>query len=265
MPPAPPSFKPGSAPLPQPPNPDYPPKSEFPAAPTEQYRAQSYEPPPGYGPPQSYEAQQGYGPPQGYEPPPGYGPPSGYGSPPGYVQPGHQQPPPPPRRSKAPMVLLLLAVTLLLCGGVATAGVLVVRNVTDRAKEALPDLPQLPSAAPEIPNLPTDLPSLPGNAPDVTGRKITVTYEVSGTGQASQILYVEKLGDTPKRLQNVDLPWKLTTEMDTPALVSVVAMRVGTTEQTISCRALVDGAEVKQRTSSSSTVATASCTHFAIE
>lgn len=248
LPPAPPSFKPGSAPLPQPPNPDYPPTSEFPAAPTEHYRVQSYEPPPGYGPPQAYE------------PPPGYGPP------PGYAQPGYQQPPPPPpRRSKTPMVLLVLAITLLLCGGVATAGVLFVRNVTDRAKEALPELPQLPSAAPQIPDLPTELPSLPGNVPDVTGRKITVTYEVKGTGQASQILYTEKLGAPPKRLQDVNLPWKITTEMETPALVSVVAMRVGASEGTIECRALVDGAEVKQRTSSPSNVATATCTHFAIE
>ncbi|MBM2619212.1 hypothetical protein JIG36_27035 [Actinoplanes sp. LDG1-06] len=245
--PYPPSYTPGYASLPQPPNPDYPPTSEFPATPTDQIPG-AYAPPPGYGPP-SY-------------PPPGYQQP-GYPPPPGYGQPAYPQgpPPPPPRKSKLPIVAALVAITLLLCGGLATAGVMLVRNVTDKAKEALPELP---TAAPEIPDLPTDLPSIPA-APGVTGRKISVTYEVSGEGQASQILYVEKLGDAPKRLQDVSLPWKFTTEMETPALVSVVAMRVGTSEGTIKCRALVDGAEVKQRTSSSSTVATASCTHFAIE
>ncbi len=277
----PPSYTPGYAPLPQPPNPDYPPTSEFPAVPTDQFPA-AYEPPAQYAPPPPEYAPTQYAPAQ-YTPPgsgapgsgaAGYGPP-GYGPPPGH--PAQPDPGPagrPPRKSKLPIVAVIVAVTLLLCGGVATAGVLIARNVADRAERAIPDLPtaapqlpDLPSAAPDIPDLPTELPDLPSlpAAPDLNGRKISVTYEVSGEGQASQILYVEKLGDAPKRLQNVDLPWKFTAEMETPALVSVVAMRIGTSEGTISCRALVDGAEVKQRTSSASTVATATCTHFAID
>jgi hypothetical protein len=246
--PRPPSFTPGSAPLPQPPNPDYPPTSEFPATPTDHF------------PPQAY-ASPGYGPPPGY-PPPGY-PPPGYPGQPPYPGP----PAPRPRKSKLPIVAVLVAITLLLCGGVATAGVLIARNVADRAEKAVEPINQLPTAVPEIPDLPTELPDLPSlpAGPGLDGRQISVTYEVSGEGQASQILYVEKLGEAPKRLENVDLPWKVTTRMETPALVSVVAMRIGDAEGTISCRALVDGAEVKQRTSSASTVATASCTHFAID
>ncbi|MCM4079836.1 MmpS family transport accessory protein [Paractinoplanes hotanensis] len=257
----PPSFTPGSAPLPQPPNPDYPPTSEFPATPTDQFPPPAYTAPgyaqPGYAPPEY--AQPGYPPPEYAQP--GYPPPQPHPGPPGR----------PPRKSKLPIVAVLVAITLLLCGGVATAGVLIARNVADRAEKAIEPITNLPSAAPQVPDLPTELPDLPTAlpslpaAPGLDGRQISVTYEVSGEGKASQILYVEKLGDTPKRIENVDLPWKFSTKMETPALVSVVAMRIGTSEGTISCRAQVDGAEVKQRTSSASNVATASCIHFAID
>ena len=233
----PPSYSPGYPSPPRPPNPDYPPTSEFAAAPTEQL-------PPGYDPP-------GYG-------PPGYG---DLGYPP---QPQPGPPGRPPRKSSLPIVAVLAAVSLLLCGGVATAGVLIARNAADRAERAIEELP---SAAPQLPDLPTDLPtdlpSLPA-VPHLDGHKIKVTYEVSGEGQASQIIYLAKIGETPKRLQNVDLPWKFTTEMETPALVSVIAMRIGTSGAKISCRASVDGAEVKQSASSTGNVATATCTHFAI-
>ena len=276
--PQPPTFQPGYASLPRPSDPDYPPTSQFP--PVESYpatapypypaAASDHVPPPsvGYAPP-GY-APPGYAPDHGspghqapgYPPPPGHHPGPGYPGPPGR----------PPRKSKLPIVAVIVAVTLLLCGGVATAGVLVARNVADRAEEAVDNLPtldpQLPTVDPELPGLPTDLPGLPTElpqAPNGSGRTITVTYEVTGDGPASQILYTEKLGEAPKRLQNVKLPWKFTTEIETPALVSVVAMRIDTSDGTIGCRALVDGAEVKQRTSEPGTVATASCTHFALD
>jgi hypothetical protein len=251
--PYPPAFAPGTAPLPQPPNPDYPPTSEFPATPTAQI-PQAYSPP-------DY-AQADYIPPQ-YAPPQYSGP--GYGAPgqPPYPAPSGK----PPRKSSVPIIGVLVAVTLLLCGGVVTAGVLIARNVADRAEEAIEPLTDLPSAAPELPalptGLPTGLPSLPA-VPDLGGRKIKVTYEVTGEGQASQIFYVTKFGEAPTRLQNVDLPWKLTVEMETPALVSVVAMRIGTSDVSISCRAAVDGTEVEQRNATSGTVATATCNHIAM-
>ena len=302
--PQPPTFKPGYASLPEPPDPDYPPTSQFP--PTASYPAtasgQGYPPPVNYAPPgyapdygpaghapghpgsgHPGQGQPGSGypgqgqPGQGYPDPAYQGqgyPPPGY--PPGYPQPPHPGGPgpagKPPRKSSVPIIAVIVAVTLLLCGGVATAGVLIARNVADRAEQAVDDLPTFDPVEPELPGLPTDLPGLPTElpqaptgAPGSIGRTISVTYEVTGDGPASQILYVEKLGEAPKRLENVKLPWKFTAKMETPALLSVVAMRIDTSEGEISCRALVDGAEVKQRTSDPGTVATASCTHFALE
>ncbi|HET6531167.1 MAG TPA: MmpS family transport accessory protein [Actinoplanes sp.] len=156
---------------------------------------------------------------------------------------------------------------MLLCGGAVTAGVLVVQNVTDRAKEAVepilePSLPTVPTELPDlpqIPDLPTDLPDLPTNLPELdSGKKITVVYEVTGDGPA-EIVYTEKLGESPKRVTNAKLPWKLTTSMQVATLVSVTAIRSSTDSGTISCRATVDGEEVAQRTREG-TFATASCT-----
>ena len=72
-----------------------------------------------------------------------------------------------------------------------------------------------------------------------------MTYEVTGDGPV-EIVYLEKLGAAPVRVRNAQLPWKFTVAMDTPTLLSVVAVRAGSTAGTISCRALVDGEEVKK-------------------
>ena len=272
LPPAGPSFRPGYASLPPQP-PENPPTAAFPPP---EYGSPQYGSPdygsPDYGSPE-------YSPPE-YSPPeysaadysaPGYGPPPG-SVPPGYGTPGYGAPgygPPPPRKSNVPLIAVIVAVTLLLCGGAVTAGVLVVRNVTDRAKEAIepivdPTPPALPTDLPtmptNLPELPTDLPGLPTNLPQLpdTGKKITVVYEVTGDGPA-EIVYTEKLGDGPKRVSNVKLPWKITTTMQGAALVSVVAVRSATDNGEISCRATVDGEEVAQRTREGS-FATASCT-----
>ena len=230
----PPAYAPGQAPIPEP---DSPPTSQFPAQPPPVNYA-----PPGYAP--------DYG---GYAPPPGYSPP-GY-SPPGYPPTGYG---PPPRKSNAPIIAVILAVTLLLCGGIATAGVLIARSVADKAKEtAAAPLDNLPTAVPTLPGLPTDLPT------DETGRTISVTYEVSGDGPVS-IVYLQKIGDTPVRLTEVNLPWKFTTEVQTPALLSVVVMRLGATDGTVKCRALIDGDEVKASTSGRSAFATTYCTHLVL-
>jgi hypothetical protein len=247
-----PSFRPGYASLPPQP-PEHPPTSQF--------------PPPEYGPPEYGQPEYGqpeYGQPgydqPGYDQPPGSVPP-GYG-PPGYGAPGYGPPQPPPRKSNVPLIAVILAVTLLLCGGAVTAGVLVVRNVTDRAKEAIEPIvdPTVPALPTDLPTVPTDLPELPTNLPDLpdTGKKITVVYEVTGDGPA-EIVYTEKLGEGPKRVSNAKLPWKVTTTMQGAALVSVVAIRSATDNGEISCRATVDGQEVAQRTREGS-FATASCT-----
>ena len=229
------AYAPGQASIPEP---DYPPTSQFPAQPPPVNYA-----PPGYAP--------DYG---GYAHPPGYPPPA-Y-APPGYPPPGYG---PPPRKSNAPIVAVILAVTLLLCGGIATAGVLIARSVADKAKEtAAAPFDNLPTAVPTLPGLPTDLPT------DEIGRTISVTYEVSGDGPVS-IVYLPKMGDTPVRLTEVNLPWKFTTEVQTPALLSVVVVRLGATDGTVKCRALIDGDEVKASASGKSAFATTSCTHLVLE
>lgn len=281
-PPAPAQFAPGQAPLPQPaPSPEYPATSQFPPVPgpvnyappgqtpdygqqpagqAPGYAQQPAGQPPGYGPPghpgQPTYAPSGY-PGGGYPPPPfpGYG----YGAPPAA----------PPRKSNIPLVAVIVAVALLLCGGVATTGVLITHNVAAKAKEAVKPLTE-PTWPTDLPTLPTDVPGLglpsdlPTDGSGLTGQKISVTYEVSGNGPA-EIIYAEKLGAAPTRLHNVSLPWKFTTSMETPALISVIAMRLDTSDGQVTCRALVDGQAVKSNTSGKSGFATAACTYFAID
>jgi hypothetical protein len=272
-PPAQPTFRPGYAALPRPPEPQPP------------YGTQ-----PPYGPP--YGTQPPYGTPYGTEYPPtapfaapAGNPPLGYGSPypgdpatyppGGYGPPGYGAPPPygPPRRrrSNVPLVALILAVAVLLCGGGVTATVMVARAVADRAKEAVkpitePTLPQFPTEAPNLPGLPTDVPTLPTDLPGLPGtteRTITVTYEVTGDGPA-EIGYVEKPGDTPKRITDAKLPWRVTTTMQSPAFVLVTAIRGDTDAGSISCRASVDGEQVAQ-SSRDGAFATVACSKFVLE
>ena len=270
------AFAPGQAPIPQPPAaPSYPPTAQFPQS----SAAPDYVPPPpsyGYAPPPdqpAYPAPQsgGYpgGQPGGYPGAPQSGQPDGYpGAPPsGYPGgPGYGPPQRAPRKSSAPIIAVILAVTLLLCAGVATAGVQIAKRVKDKTEEAvntlpdLPDAPNLPTEIPDLPGLPTDLPTDPGGG----GHQITITYEVSGDGPVT-IVYVDKLGGKPVRLDNVELPWKFTGQAQTPTVVSVFATRLGASDGRISCRALVDGAEVKQNTSNNGNIVTASCIYFAID
>jgi hypothetical protein len=90
-----------------------------------------------------------------------------------------------------------------------------------------------------------------------------VVYEVTGDGPA-EIVYTGKLGESPKRVKNAKLPWKLTTTMEGATLVSVTAVRTAAESGTISCRATVDGDEVAQRTAEGS-FATASCLKMVLD
>jgi hypothetical protein len=220
-----------------PPNPNYAPG----AAPIPPPQPPVNYAPPGYAP--------DYG--QGYQYPP---PPYGAGDyPPAYA-------PPPVRRSNAPLIAVVIAVALLLCGGVSTAGILIVHNVKAKAQSlakpltdpTLPDNPGLPDGG-----FPTDLPT-------EGSKQIQVTYEVTGDGPA-EIIYLSKLGASPTRAADVKLPWRFTAPMETPTLLSIIAMRAGSDDGTITCRALVDGKEVKKATSSDNGFATAACTYFALD
>ncbi|GAA1601256.1 MmpS family transport accessory protein [Actinoplanes couchii] len=233
-------------------NPDYPPTSEFPPVSPGPYQPHAYTPgvaqPPPYNP--------GYPQDPGNPPDPGYQP--GYGAPP---------PPPPPRKSAIPMIALVLAITLLLCGGVAVVGKILVDRATEKAAEITapilePTFPALPTDGPELPGLPTGFPELPGLPTDLptgipgVGAEVSVTYEVTGDGPA-EIVYIES-GNAPKRLGSVELPWKVTTKMNSPAAVYVVAIRAGLGDGAISCRTTVDGEQVAEH-SAEGTLATANC------
>ena len=246
----PPAYTPGQPAVPEP---EYPPTTTFPATPRPPDQGPVNYAPPGHAP--------DYG--QGYPPP-------------GYPAPGYPAPPPgpPPRKSSVPIIAVIVAVSLLLCGGVVTASVLAVRNATDRAKEALddvptnaPDLPGLPTNLPEAPGLPTNIPDLPGlptGLPTGSGQTVKVTYEVTGDGPA-KIFYMTKLGELPKSVDNVSLPWRFSADVETPALFSVTATRLGVTQGTISCRTLVDGKEVEKKTSGPGRVGvTAACAHLSL-
>jgi hypothetical protein len=231
-----PAYTPGAAPIPPPAQ--TPPTQPPPVNPY----AVNYAPP-GYAP--------DYG--QGYQYPP---PPYGAGDyPPAYA-------PPPPRRSNAPLIAVVIAVALLLCGGVATAGVLVVRNVKAKAHDVAKPLidPTLPD--PTLPDQPGG--GFPTDLPTESGKQIKVTYEVTGDGPA-EVIYLPKLGTAPTRADNVKLPWKFDATMETPTLISVIAMRTDSDDGKITCRALVDGKEVKKATSGVNGFATAACIYFALD
>lgn len=207
-------------------------------------------------------------PPQPAEPvnyaPPGYTPDYGQGhqyAPPYGYPPAYAPPPPPPRKSNAPLIAVVIAVALLLCGGAATAGILVVHRIEDKAHEVAaplthPTVPDLPGGG-----LPTDLPT---DLPTEGGKQIQVSYEVTGDGPA-EIIYLSKLGASPTRADDVKLPWRFSAAMQTPTLISIIAMRTDAGTGTITCRALVDGKEVKKVTSGDNGFATAACTYFALD
>ncbi|HWS38206.1 MAG TPA: MmpS family transport accessory protein [Actinoplanes sp.] len=274
QPPRPPTFTPPGQ------NPDYPPTSQFPPVSPGPYPPQppAYTPgvaqPPPYQPPPEYDQTAGWAQPPAYDTgypqppgPPGYGPPPGapgYGPPQG--PPGYG-PPQRPKKSPAPMIALVLAITLLLCGGVAVVGKILVDRTTQKAEEIAgpilnPTLPTLPTDAPELPGLPTDLPDFPGLPTDLPtgipgiGTEISVTYEVTGDGPA-EIVYIDA-DNSPQRVGDADLPWKITAKLTSPATVYVVAIRSGLGDGGIKCRATVDGEQVAEH-SAEGTLATANC------
>lgn len=286
QPPRPPTFTPPGH------NPEYPPTSQFPpvspagpyppASPAGPYPPQPPAYTPGVAQPPAYDQtgydQTGYDQTAGWAQPPPYHPGTGYpppgqGGPPGYP-PGPQR----PRKSAVPMLALVTAIALLLCGGVAVVGKILVDKATQKAEEIAepilnPTLPALPTEGPgfpDLPNLPTGIPGLPGLPTDLPtgipglgeGAEISVTYEVTGDGPA-EIVYVES-GNAPKRVGSAKLPWKLTTKMNSPAAIYVVAVRAGLGSGGIQCRATVDGEQVAEH-SAEGTLATANCYQLVVE
>jgi hypothetical protein len=232
----PPQYSPGTAPIPPAPSPDYPPTSQFPAV--------NYAPP---GRPPDYGYQnQPYGPGDYQAPPPGY---------PAYP------PASPPRKSNAPLIAVIVAVALLLCGGLATTGVLIAHNVSTRARQAakpFTDPTAQPTAEPNLPALPTDVPT------DSGGKQLDVTYEITGDGPAD-IIYLASLDAGPTKLGDVKLPWRFSTKVQPPAVLTVTALRTGISSGRLTCRTLVNGREVRKYTSAAGTFATVTCNYFALD
>jgi hypothetical protein len=172
-------------------------------------------------------------------------------------------------------VVLGVVIVLLLCAGGATAAVLAFNNAKDKVQEAVkPMTDPLPAdpfptddpGQPADPGQPTDDPGQPTDDPgqadptDTGSGSITVVYEVTGDGPAS-IIYTDKLGGSLQRVENATLPWTHTTTMDSTALLTLTAIRTGTDDGSISCRATVDSQEVVQHTNEGA-FASASCIKF---
>jgi MmpS family membrane protein len=206
----------------------------------------SYGPPPpqtGYQPVYDPTSAYAYQPQQGY-PAPGY-PPAGKA---------------PGARSSSTVVWVLVAVfAILLCGGAATAGVLVVRNAGDKAKNssANPPAPAQPAPAPATENPPTTEPSAP-DATTPAGGAGMITFEVTGDGPAT-ISFLRGSGQGTERVRDATLPWQAQVpKPDKAFVVSLLATRAGGDSGTITCRVLVDGKELVKR-SATGGFATVSC------
>jgi Mycobacterium membrane protein len=217
--------------------PSYPPPGNTHPTPPGQYPQPAY-PAGAYAPPQpphdpagSYPS--GAYPADSYPPgayPPGASYPSGTGYPPQAT---------PPRRRNGPLVALVIVIALLLCGGTATAGVLLVNAAVDKAAEIAEPITD--------PVSPTDLPTFGRGGVDPTGPPVTVVYEVTGDGPVD-VSYVDEDGPS-NREKGVDLPWRKKFTGTSSMVLSVLAFRTtGTDMGELTCRATVDGVEVAKRT-----------------
>lgn len=193
---------------------------------------QAYEPPPSYQPGQ---ATPSYGPPPGYPPPPDYAGHPGY--PPGYP-PAPGMLGEPPKKSKAPLIIgIVIGVVLLLCVGCGGVGY----YVYNRAQETVNSLP---TARPTV-DLPNQDPTDPqtSSGPD-TGTGKTVTYEVTGTGEAT-VTYTGSSGHVEQ--EKVTLPWtKQVTAADNFFLANVLVLQTGD-DKALSCKVSADGKELRSR------------------
>ncbi len=181
--------------------------------------------------------------------------------------------PPPPQPPKTPRWLwLLTGATVLLVLGLVVA--LVINGSSESDRTATPTLtPTLvPSSpvptAPQRPQLPQPptrtspgpTPSSPTSpAPSTSappsGATQTVSYQVSGSGKALSIAYIDS-GGVLQTDFNVALPWSMQVSLD--ASVSDAAMVTVITAGTqVTCSLSVDGEQVRQHSGAFLTVCAA--------
>ncbi|HWH00188.1 MAG TPA: MmpS family transport accessory protein, partial [Pilimelia sp.] len=170
-------------------------------------------------------------------------------------------------RGSATLLWVLVGVfAVLLCSGAAVAGVLAYRNATDDGTPTATAAPSPPptTAAEPRPDDPTPSPD-DSPSPGATGSGV-VTYEITGAGRAT-ITYSLVADRKTQRVSSARLPWRIqvpTPAGDAPFVASVMAMRTGTEgEGKLTCRVLVDGKEITERSSgsNSSRFASVFCIH----
>ncbi|MGJ6123241.1 MmpS family transport accessory protein [Mycolicibacterium sp. Y3] len=184
-----------------------------------------------------------------------------YGAPP--PPPGGPTPPEGPRTPRWLWVVAAIAIIVVL--GLVIALVIVnssqqdtvvapVPSLSEPAATPTPSTTRRPSTtsttAPSLAPLPsTSAPTTSGTEPGVTE---TVVYNVSGTGRAINITYVDTGGVLQTEF-NVMLPWSKQVDLAKPAKgsASVSIINVG---REVSCSISIDGAQVQQRSGSGLTI-----------
>ncbi len=177
------------------------------------------------------------------------------------------EPPEDPQKPGSPRWLwVVAAVAVLLVVGLVIALVVVNSSKQDTVV-APPPMPEPSSTTSRTPTPTTSLRPLPPIVPVPTqsttppsesatpGATESVVYEVTGTGRAINITYV----DTGSLLQtefNVVLPWRKEVELPSPAedSASLTIINVG---RQVSCSVTVNGVQVQSNTGNGLTICTA--------
>lgn len=185
-----------------------------------------------------------------------------YGAPP--PPPGGPTPPEGPRTPRWLWVVAAIAVVVVL--GLVIALVIVNSSQQDTVVAPVPSLtePSATSSTPTTTRRPTatttapsampapsttTTPTTPGTEPGATD---TVVYNVTGSGRAINITYVDSGGVLQTEF-NVLLPWSKQVDLARPAKgsASVSIINVG---REVSCSISIDGAQVQQRSGSGLTI-----------
>jgi hypothetical protein len=212
-----------------------------------------YQPPPSANPTQQL-------PPYGYDPRAGnqFGPP---------YPPGGMPPEPPDPNGRGPRLWLWAIAAVV---GVVVLGLVIALVIVNSSQQqtvvAPPPAPMEPdfttptttSRAPTTTRPTIPAPSATNTPPDESttpGQTETVVYEVTGTGRAINITYVDAGGVLQTEF-NVILPWSKEVQLAKPAdrSASVSIINVG---REISCSITLGGREIQERTGSGLTICSA--------
>jgi Mycobacterium membrane protein len=186
--------------------------------------------------------------------------------------PQHPETPPPPPPKSPRWLWLIAAVAIVLVLGLVAA--LLIANMSERDETVVAPLPTIPNTATSetpsalpttttpaptaVPPLPTTT-STPEAAPPGTATTTTeaaatesVVYNVSGTGRAISITYVDTGGVLQMEF-NVVLPWsrEVALSESTVDAASVTVVNVG---RQVSCSVTVNGVEVQQHSGNGLTI-----------